>query len=139
MIVLDTNVTSELMRPAPSAVVRRWLRGQVASELCTTAITVAEIRYGLERLGDGRRKDRLVAAADEIFTAFSEDILPFDANAAGHYGEIVVHRDRAGLPIDGVDAQIAAICRAHGAALATRNAKDFQETGVDVVNPWQPS
>ena len=84
MIVVDTNVASELMRPAPSQAVRDWLSSQAAGELCTTAITVAEIRYGLERLADGRRKDRLRAAADEVFTAFSEYVLPFDTGAAGH-------------------------------------------------------
>lgn len=139
MIVVDTNVVSELIRPTPSQMVREWAGLQLAGELCTTAITVAEIRYGLERLADGRRKDRLLAAADEVFAAFSEYILPFDADAAARYALLVAHRDRIGLPIDGFDAQIAAICRARGAPLATRNAKDFQETGIGIIDPWQPS
>jgi predicted nucleic acid-binding protein len=138
LIVVDTNVASELMRPSPSQTVRDWLSSQTAGELCTTAITVAEIRYGLECLADGRRKDRLRAAAGEVFTAFSDYVLPFDVGAAGHYALIISHRDGIGLPIEGFDAQIAAICRFHGAALATRNVKDFRETGIDVIDPWQP-
>jgi len=137
MIVADTNVVSELMRPSPSPALRNWLSERAAGELYTTAITVAEIRYGLERLAEGRRKDRLRAAADEVFAAFSEYVLPFDADAAVHYARIARRRDEAGLPIGGFDAQIAAICRARGAALATRNVKDFLETGVEVTDPWR--
>lgn len=137
MIIVDTNVASELMRPAPAQAVRDWVSSQAAGDLCTTAITVAEIRYGLARLTGGRRKDRLQAAADEVFTAFSEYILPFDASAAVHYALIVSHRDDIGMPIQGFDAQIAAICRARKATLATRNVKDFRETGVDLTDPWR--
>ena len=139
MIVVDTNVVSELMRPSPSSQVRAWVGAQASGELCTTAITVAEIRYGLERLPDGRRKDGLLAAATEVFVAFSEFIQPFDADAAVWYATIVARRDRLGLPIDGFDAQIAAICRTRGAALATRNAEDFRGTGIELIDPWQPS
>lgn len=137
MIVVDTNVASELMRSSPSEVVRDWVRRQHGSDLYTSAITVAEIRYGIERLPDGRRKDLLRAAANEVFNIFSEQILPFDATAAEQYALVVSRRDVLGLPIDGFDAQIAAICRARGAELATRNAADFRETGVHVVDPWQ--
>jgi predicted nucleic acid-binding protein len=137
VIVVDTNVVSELMRPSPSPLVRDWVNAQAPGELCTTAVTVAEVRYGLERLPDGRRKDSLVATARAVFTAFSEFIQPFDADAAVCYATIVARRDRLGLPIDGFDAQIAAICRTRGAALATRNTNDFRETGIDVIDPWQ--
>jgi toxin FitB len=139
VIVVDTNVVSELVRPSPSPQVRDWVGAQAPGQLCTTAVTVAEIRYGLERLPDGRRKDDLLATATELFASFSEFIHPFDADAAIWYATIVAHRDRLGLPIDGVDAQIAAICRTRGAALATRNGKDFRETGIDVIDPWQQS
>jgi len=139
VIIVDTNVVSELMRPSPSRQVRDWVSAQAPGELCTTAITVAEIRYGLERLADGRRKQSLLSAATEVFAAFSDYIQPFDADAAIWYATIVARRDRLGLPIDGFDAQIAAICRIRGAALATRNAKDFRETGIDVIDPWQHS
>jgi toxin FitB len=107
VIVVDTNVVSELMRPSPSPGVRDWVNVQAPGELCTTAVTVAEIRYGLERLPDGRRKDILLATATEVFTAFSEFIQPFDADAAVWYATIVARRDRLGLPIDGFDAQTA--------------------------------
>ena len=136
MIVVDTNVVSELMRPSPSPLVRDWAEAQPTAELRTTAITVAEVRYAIERLPDGRRKELFLAAADDVFASFSEFVIPFDAEAAAHYALIVAHRDRVGLPIDGFDAQIAAICRIHGAALATRNVKDFRQTGVNVIDPW---
>ena len=137
MIVVDTNVVSELMRPSPSAVVVGWVRRN-ERELYTTSITLAEIRYGIERLPAGHRKELLRGAAEEAFGDFEERVLPFDALAAVAYGTIVSDRDRAGLPIDGFDAQIASICRVHQAALATRNAKDFQSTGIAVIDPWQP-
>jgi len=137
VIVVGTNVVSELMRPSPSPRVRDWINAHAPGELCTTAVTLAEIRYGLERLPGGRRKDSLLATATDVFTEFTDFIQPFDADAAIWYATIVARRDRLGLPIDGFDAQIAAICRARGAALATRNAKDFRETGIDVIDPWQ--
>jgi toxin FitB len=139
VIVVATNVVSELMRPSPDPQVREWVSAQAPGELCTTAITVAEIRYGLERLADGRRKQSLLAAATELFAAFSDYIQPFDADAAIWYATIVAQRDRLGMPIDGFDAQIAAICRTRSAALATRNARDFRQTGIDVIDPWQQS
>jgi predicted nucleic acid-binding protein len=137
VIVFDTNVISELMRSEPSSVVVGWVRSRRASELYTTSITLAEVRYGIERLPDGSRKQLLRTLADEVFAAFEEQVLPFDAEAATRYAAIVTERDRAGLPIDGFDAQIAAICRSHGAALATRNLKDFHGTGIEVLDPWQ--
>jgi toxin FitB len=137
VIVLDTNVVSELMRPSPAIEVREWVTAQASSGLCTSAVTIAEVRYGLERLADGRRKQSLLIAAAEIFAAFGDYILPFDAGAATWYATIVARRDRLGLPIDGFDAQIAAICRTRAATLATRNTKDFRETGIDVIDPWQ--
>ena len=138
MIVADTNVVSELMRPAPAVTVQEWVRGQDARQLCTTAITVAEVRYGIERLPDGRRKELLRATAAEIFETFAEQVLPFDLAAAEQYALVVSQRDRIGLPVDGFDAQIASICRARGATLATRNRAHFENTGIEVVNPWRP-
>ena len=138
MIVVDTNVASELMRPSPSVAVRDWVLGHDGRDLCTTAITLAEIAYGIERLPSGHRKDALRAAVAEVFGMFDEQVLPFDVAAAEQYALVVSHRDALGLPIEGFDAQIAAICRARGAALPTRNLADFQETGVEVINPWQP-
>jgi toxin FitB len=137
VIVLDSNVVSELMKPSPAPAVRDWIRVRRGNELYTTSITLAEIRYGIERLPPGRRRDLLMATAEDVFAAFEEQILPFDAAAAAHYPMIVTRRDRAGLAIDGFDGQIASICRTHDAALATRNLKDFHETGIDVIDPWQ--
>lgn len=136
MIFLDTNVVSELMRPEPDDRVRRWVSGRRADELGTTAITVAEIRHGIERLPDGRRKAGLLSAATDLFAAFGDLVRPFDVQAAAWFGPVMVRRAGLGLPIQGFDAQIAAICRAHGAILATRNVKDFLETGVEIIDPW---
>lgn len=136
MIILDTNVVSELMRPEPDAQVRQWVDGRRPDELGTTAITVAEIRHGIERLPDGRRKESLLSSATDLFATFGNLIEPFDTAAAAWFGRIMVRRASLGLPIAGFDAQIAAICRARSASLATRNVKDFRETGVDVLDPW---
>jgi toxin FitB len=137
MIVLDTNAVSELIRPSPSRRVLAWVRGHEEGELYTTAITLAELRYGIERLADGRRKELLRTTADDVFGSFAEQVLPFDAKAALRYATIVSRRDRAGRPIDGFDAQIASICRERQATLATRNATDFEDTGIEIIDPWQ--
>ena len=137
MIVLDTNVVSELMRRKPAPTVIAWLRDQNGAELFTTAISIAEIRYGIARLPEGSRRTQLAEAADVVFASFPDQVLPFDVAAATAYATVVAERDRIGAPIDGFDAQIAAICRARRALLATRNIKDFRETGVELVDPWQ--
>jgi predicted nucleic acid-binding protein len=137
VIVVDTNVVSELMRPAPAPVVADWIRSQPDHELYTTAITLAEIRYGIERLPSGRRKERLRVTADETFAAFADDVLAVDAAAATEYATVASVREGAGAPIDGFDGQIAAVCRARRASIATRNGKHFEGTGVDVIDPWQ--
>lgn len=139
MIVVDTNVVSELMRLSPSERVQEWLRGQPAQELYTSAITVAEVLYGIERLAAGWRQEELRSAATEVFRAFADQVLAFDAAAAREYGLVVSHRERLGMPVEGFDAQIAAICRVRGAALATRNVSDFRETGIEIINPWDES
>ena len=140
MIILDTNVVFELMRPEPAPGVASWVRGRDRHELRTTAVTLAEVRYGIARLPDGRRKQVLSAAAAEIFSAFADQVLPFDSAAADHYATIASSRDRAGTPMAGFDALIAAVCRSHGAALATRNVSDFDGAGIEIMNPWlQPS
>jgi predicted nucleic acid-binding protein len=137
MIVFDTNVASELMKATPDEAVLRWYEAQRPKGLYTTAITVAEIRLAIERLPAGRRKTRLSEQVGEVFQDCVDAILPFDAYAAGLYAELAVGRERLGLPIGSSDAKIAAICRLVGATLATRNTKDFAETGVHLVNPWE--
>jgi predicted nucleic acid-binding protein len=136
MMVFDTNVGSELMKSSPDEAVWNWLLARRLDGMYTTAITVAEIHYGIERLPIGRRRTLLRQTADEAFAAFTDEILPFNAEAAVVYPVVVADRFRAGLPIDVFDAQIAAICRVAGATLATRNTKDFLETGIELVNPW---
>lgn len=136
MIIVDTNVAAELMKPSPASAVRDWVRARGGRELYTTSITLAEIRYGIERLPDGRRKELLRTTAEDLFAAFADQILPFDAAAAAVYAWIVTRRESAGLPIDGFDAQIASICHTHAAALATRNVKDFRDTEVELIDPW---
>jgi predicted nucleic acid-binding protein len=136
VIILDTNVVSELMRPEPAAQVANWVRDRDRRELRTTAITVAEVRYGIARLPDGRRKQVLLAAADEVFSAFEDQVLPVDTAAAEHYAAIASSRERAGKPIAGFDALIAAVCRCQGATLATRHVSDFDGTGIEIINPW---
>ena len=136
MIILDTNVVSELMRPEPALQVARWVRDRDRRELRTTTITLAEVRYGIARLPDGRRKQVLLAAADDIFTAFEDQVLPVDTAAAENYAVIASSRERAGKPIASFDALIAAVCRSRGAALATRNVSDFDGTGIEIIDPW---
>lgn len=137
MIVLDTNVVSELMRAAPAPTVMAWLSEHPDNDLFTTAITVAEIRYGIARLPEGRRREALHQAATEVFAAFPDQVLSFDLTSAGAYADVVAHRESLGNPIDGFDAQIAAICRVHAATLATRNTRDFAGTGIAVADPWE--
>ncbi|MBL8957206.1 MAG: type II toxin-antitoxin system VapC family toxin [Myxococcaceae bacterium] len=136
MIVLDTNVLAELMRPAPSEAVLAWYARQPLAELFTTAITESEILTGLALLPRGRRRAALEAAAQGVFDELGDQLLPFDSNAARAFAEIEVDCRRAGRPITRADAEIAAISRSLGAALATRNLDDFTHCGVVLVDPW---
>jgi toxin FitB len=136
VIVADTDVVSELMKAEPSSAVRAWVFAHGHDELRITAITVAEILHGIQRLPEGRRRTARREAAVEVFGRFAEDVLPFDVAAAIVYPELVDHRERHGAPISGYDAQIAAICRTSGARLATRNEADFADVGVELINPW---
>lgn len=135
MIVLDTNVISEVARPAPNAQVIAWVNAR--DDLGVTATTVGELLYGVARLPDGVRKNRLADAIREMIDdRLAGKVLAFDRSAASHYADIVAGRERAGRPITVGDGQIGAICRARGVTLATRNLRDFADTGVDLVNPW---
>jgi predicted nucleic acid-binding protein len=138
MIVLDTNVVSELVRPVPEQAVVAWFDIQEPANLFLTAITVAEVLYGIARLPEGKRKSDLLALSATIFQEdFAGRIIAFDEAAAGHYAELVCERQRSGRPISMADAQIAAICRTqNGATLATRNVRDFEGIRLDLVNPW---
>jgi len=138
MVILDTNVVSELMRPEPEVAVVRWWAGQNAAELRVTATTMAKILYGIEILPAGARRTNLHAGAEQIFrVVFADRVLAFDEGAARTFALIVASRRKQGKPISKFDAQIAAIARAHNAALATRNTGDFEGCGVRLVNPWE--
>jgi toxin FitB len=137
VILLDTNVISELMRLAPSSAVERWIANQPTASLFLSAITEAELRYGLALSRDGHRQTELRRQADAMLAEdFANRILPFDSPAASAYARIAAARRRAGRPISQGDAQIAAVAASRGAALATRNVPDFVDCGVDLIDPW---
>jgi len=137
MIILDTNVLSELMRPKPSPRVSGWVAKQPPTELFTTSITEAEIFFGIELLTQGRRREGLLQAAEAMF---AEDlggrIFGFESDAARLFSTIAARRRALGRPISHADAQIAAITKLRQAKLATRNVTDFDDCGIDLVNPW---
>lgn len=138
MIILDTNVVSELMRSAPNATVIRWMATQHAEDLHVTSVTMGEVLYGIELLPSGKQQERLRAGAERVFRAlFNERVLSFEARAAREFSIIASTRRRRGRPISELDVQIAAIARAHGAVIATRNTRDFEGCGIRVVNPWE--
>lgn len=136
MIVLDTNVISETNRTQPNRRVLAWLDAQGPADLALTAVTVAELRAGAARLPVSRRRASLERwlAGDALASVGS--VLPFGSEATQFYADIVASRRRAGRPVSVLDAQIAAICRQYDATLATRNVKDFEGTGVELINPW---
>ncbi len=137
MIVLDTNVLSELRRPNPDLSVINWFTDQVTSHLHMTTISEAELRYGVEMLPAGRRREKLMVGIERLFrVVFAGRILPFDSRAARSYAAIAASRRAAGRPISQADCQIAAIAHSVGASIATRNVRDFEGCGVDVINPW---
>jgi predicted nucleic acid-binding protein len=138
VIVLDTNVVSEGTKPSPSETVMNWLAAQIPSEVFVTAITVAEVLYGVEAVPQGKRRTLLLAGAERMFAQdFAGRILPFDEDAARTYATIVASRNAAGRPISQFDAMIAAIARTQRAAVATRNTADFELCGLQLVNPWK--
>jgi predicted nucleic acid-binding protein len=135
VIVLDTNVVSELARRTPDPNVVAWLE-DAGSDLSITATTVGELCYGLERLPQGRRRSGLARDIAKLISTFQDRVLSYDHRAGRRFGKIAALRESLGRPITVADAQIAAICFVHDAACATRNTKDLIDTGVDLVNPW---
>ena len=137
MIILDTNVLSELMKPKPDRRVVRWVDSQPAASLFTTSITQAEILHGIMLLAPGLKRRAFEAAAEAMFREdFAGRVLAFGSDSAPPYARIAVDRRRAGRPISHFDAQIAAIAVSCGTPVATRNTADFEGCGVDLVNPW---
>jgi predicted nucleic acid-binding protein len=140
MIVLDTNVISELMRPSPHPAVLGWIAAQPRATVYTTSVNQAEILYGIEALSVGRRRRALADAAAALFgDDFAGRVLSFGADAASHYAAIVAIRRKSGNPIEAFDALIAATARAAGAGVATRDIRGFDECGLAVIDPWQHS
>ena len=138
MILLDTNVVSEVMHPRPDPAVISWLNRQATVDLYLSTITLAEIRYGLAILPTDKRRRRLEDQFD-LFVAsgFDQRLLVFDERAAALYGDLMSRRRALGRPMSALDGQIAAIARAHGLAVATRNVRDFEECGVRIMNPFK--
>ena len=137
MIVIDTNVVSELMRMTPEPAVMTWFSGQDSAELYLTAVSEAELRAGAAMLPAGRRRDRLTAEVDAVVREdFAGRVLPFDSAAARAYAAIAASRRSMGRPILEADCQIAAIARASDAAVATRNGADFEHCGIALIDPW---
>jgi predicted nucleic acid-binding protein len=137
MIVLDTNVLSELLRPMPAPQVEAWLAEQDGASVYFTAVGEAELRHGVALLSAGRRRTALGAAVEAMLDEdFRDRILPFDREAARAYAVIAAARRAAGRPISQFDCQIAAIARAHGASVATRNTGDYRGCGIALIDPW---
>lgn len=138
-VLLDTNVLSELMRPRPESAVLDWFEQQGDTVFYTSTVTLAEILLGVASLLDGKCRDMIADAAEQMFAQdFSGHCLPFDELAAHEYAALVAARNRAGLPISTEDAQIAAIALRNDLPLATRNLKDFRQVaGLSLLDPWQ--
>ena len=137
MILLDTNVVSEMIRKSPHPAVQAWIRGRPANDLYFSAVGEAEMRYGAAIMPAGRRRDTLASEIEAMLRdAFDRRILPFDSDAALAYADVASSRRARGRPVAHADCQIAAIARSHGMAVATRNLRDFAEMGIDLIDPW---
>lgn len=136
MIVLDTNVVSEAMKPAPDPGVMSWLTSVPMSSVRLTVVTVAELLKGVFQLPEGHRRDAVQEHVEIVLAAYNGKLLDVDARTAPYFADIVTKRDREGRPIGVMDAWIAAVCRLHDVPLVTRNVKDFEGTGIAVINPW---
>ena len=136
MILLDTNVISEAMKPQPHPGVREWLDAQAAETLYLSSITVAELMFGVGTLPNGRRKDNLAAVVEGVAELFAARILPFDTQAARLYGDLAAVARAAGMGFPTPDGYIAAIAAAHGFAVASRDTSAFDAAGLSVINPW---
>ena len=137
MILLDTNVVSEPLKPSPDPAVVQWLNTQAAEDLYLPAIVAAELYYGWSILPDGRRKRVSGDLIDRVVSQFEGRVVPFDLTAAVEYGRLMATARSAGVGLPILDGQVAAIARAQGAALATRNVKHFEQTGIPLLNPWE--
>lgn len=137
MILLDTNVVSEAMKPEPDEAVRAWLDEQAAETLYLSSVTVAELMFGIGALPDGKRKDKLTDAVEGVMELFADRILPFDTDAARHYAELAVKARAAGKGFPTPDGYIAAIAASRGFVVATRDTSAFDAAGLEVIDPWK--
>lgn len=136
MMLLDTNVVSEAMKPEPAAAVRAWLDAQAAETLYLSSVTIAELMFGIGGLPNGRQKDKLSAALEGVLELFADRILPFDARAARRYAELAVRARAAGRGFPTPDGYIAAIAAAHDFSVASRDTSAFTAAGLTVIDPW---
>ncbi len=137
MIIIDTNVISEMMKPSPLTAVLDWFNEQAAVSLYLTTITIGEIGYGIRALPDGKRRRLLTEGFEALLkAAFEFRILDFDEAAARRYGDVMGNRKEMGRPLASLDGQIIAIARANGCGVATRNIRDFECSGLTIINPF---
>jgi toxin FitB len=136
MIVLDTNVVSEAMKPEPNPAVRSWLNEQVAETLYLSSVALAELLFGIGALPDGRRKEALAETLDGVLELFGDRVLSFDTEAARHYADLAVKARAAGKGFPTPDGYIAAIAASKGFVIATRDTSPFEAAGLSVINPW---
>jgi len=137
MILLDTNVVSEAMKPQPDETVRAWLDEQAAETLYLSSVTVAELMFGIGALPDGKRKGKLTEALEGVMELFADRILSFDTGAARHYAELAVKARGAGKGFPTPDGYIAAIAASRGFVVATRDTSAFDAAGLEVIDPWK--
>ena len=137
MIVLDTNVISEAMKPEPHASVRAWLNDQAAETLYLSSVTLAELLFGVAALPVGKRKDKLTQALDGLIGLFRDRILPFDIDAARHYAELAVTAKTGGRGFPTPDGYIAAIAASRDFVVASRDTAPYDAAGISVINPWK--
>ena len=137
MILIDTNVVSEAMKPVPDDAVRGWLDEQAAETLYLSSVTIAELMFGIGALPKGKRKDKLASALDDVMELFADRVLPFDIDAARHYADLAVKARAAGKGFPTPDGYIAAIAASKGFVVATRDTSAFDAAGVEVIDPWK--
>ncbi len=137
MIVLDTNVVSEAMKPEPHPAVRAWLNDQAAETLYLSSVTLAELLFGIGALPAGKRKDMLAQALDGLMGLFRDRVLPFDIDAARHYAKLAVAAKTGGRGFPTPDGYIAAIAVSRGFLVASRDTAPFEAAAISVINPWK--
>jgi hypothetical protein len=137
MIILDTNVISEAMKPEPNPSVRAWLNNQATETLYLSSVTLAELLFGIAALPTGKRKDMLAQALDGLVGLFRDRVLPFDTDAARHYAELAVKAKTGGRGFPTPDGYIAAIAASRGFIVASRDIAPYEAASVPLINPWE--